>query len=630
MTRVITRLRAEPNLAQRVDLLEDLVDGLQALMIATPSDKIVDDLVDAHELLLHAIPADDALHRDSHGGNLGIVLHERGIRTGRPNDSRNALPYLESAAGNESLDIDSRIDVGRIAGEVAAWLGDWPVAAKALRRAVALLPMLVPQYLSTSDHARRLAPMFGLVSDAATAVLRAGDPVGALELLEQGRGLLIGRAVDARDGASDELRRIARELAASPDPHVPHQPGQPTEVDRRRALARAWDQELVRIRSLEGFADYLAPPRLADLLPAVTAGPVVTIVVSRFGSNALVLTTAGSVDVVSLPDLTPQLVHDMVENFFQVLPFAELSPQDEVMSAEAQEPLRAVLARLWETVAWPVIKELETSDRVWWVPTGPLAALPLHAAGCDGDSVLDRVVSSYTPTIKLLAASRSRPPRGTNKALLIAVPDAPGLPPLRGTAHEAREVMRRFPDSETVVPGASPAEVLVAVGACDWLHVVCHASSIAADPALSALHLHGGNVTARDVLAAGTPGGRLAYLSACATVLAGTQIADEVIHLGSAFQAAGFRHVVGTLWRVTDGTAARTTELFYETVEAEEDRAPLALLSRLPNERCNVNTKSPGRPSKSRSARQDRRSPLRTVDGSAVGHPLLPPLEGNR
>jgi CHAT domain-containing protein len=52
-------------------------------------------------------------------------------------------------------------------------------------------------------------------------------------------------------------------------------------------------------------------------------------------------------------------------------------------------------------------------------------------------------------------------------------------------------------------------------------------------------------------------GGYLAYLSACSTAYGGTGLLDEAIHLASAFQAAGFQHVVATLWPVGDTAALR-------------------------------------------------------------------------
>jgi CHAT domain-containing protein len=55
----------------------------------------------------------------------------------------------------------------------------------------------------------------------------------------------------------------------------------------------------------------------------------------------------------------------------------------------------------------------------------------------------------------------------------------------------------------------------------------------------------------------------LAYLSACSTANYGTRHADEVLHLASAFQLAGFRHVVATLWPVGDTVATEAARAFY-------------------------------------------------------------------
>jgi len=46
----------------------------------------------------------------------------------------------------------------------------------------------------------------------------------------------------------------------------------------------------------------------------------------------------------------------------------------------------------------------------------------------------------------------------------------------------------------------------------------------------------------------------LAFLSACSTYQGGSALADESIHLGSAFQLAGYRHVVATLWPTLDSS----------------------------------------------------------------------------
>jgi CHAT domain-containing protein len=56
--------------------------------------------------------------------------------------------------------------------------------------------------------------------------------------------------------------------------------------------------------------------------------------------------------------------------------------------------------------------------------------------------------------------------------------------------------------------------------------------------------------------------------SACRTAFTGaTDLIDESIHLASAFQVAGFRHVVGTLWEVDDAIAARVAATFYSALQ---------------------------------------------------------------
>lgn len=63
----------------------------------------------------------------------------------------------------------------------------------------------------------------------------------------------------------------------------------------------------------------------------------------------------------------------------------------------------------------------------------------------------------------------------------------------------------------------------------------------------------------------------LAYLSACSTSAnEAERLADEGIHLVSAFQLAGFRHVVGTLWEVSNQHCAAVARTLYETMR--EDR----------------------------------------------------------
>src|SRR5882724_6777481 len=93
---------------------------------------------------------------------------------------------------------------------------------------------------------------------------------------------------------------------------------------------------------------------------------------------------------------------------------------------------------MWDGFAAKVLEHLGYTGeptgpwpRVWWCPTGPLTLLPIHAAGdhrTPGAAVLDRVVSSYTPTLRALVEARSDPGRqrtGPGRMLFVGMPTTP-------------------------------------------------------------------------------------------------------------------------------------------------------------------------------------------------------------
>lgn len=74
----------------------------------------------------------------------------------------------------------------------------------------------------------------------------------------------------------------------------------------------------------------------------------------------------------------------------------------------------------------------------------------------------------------------------------------------------------------------------------------------------------------------------LAYLSACRTAVSAIDLADEVIHIASAFHLAGYSHVIGTFWTVNDAEATTIAELVYTELSGDHPdahRAPAALHS---------------------------------------------------
>jgi tetratricopeptide (TPR) repeat protein len=349
-------------------------------------------------------------------------------RYGRLEDQRDldaAVSCMRTAAGQPAGPPGTRLWAAIAWGRWALAAGDARQALAGYEQAIELLPVIAPRNLARGDAEHALSQRSGLASDAAAAAIAAGAPERAVVLLEQGRGILLAQDLEARDDVA-ELRDHAPDVAArflelraalSTVAEVSLDLAGPGETagDLRHVLAADWDRLLAEIRALPGFTNFLRPPPFGRLLEQAAHGPVVLVNVSRHRCDALVL-TSGGLRVVPLPGLTLDDALRRTVAFLTVL--EQPGGRDDASEAE----LSAGLAWLWDTVAGPVLDALGLTPhapgagwpRVWWIPTGPLAFLPLHAAGyhgtAEGRSVLDRVVSSYAPTLRTLAHAR-RPAR---------------------------------------------------------------------------------------------------------------------------------------------------------------------------------------------------------------------------
>ncbi|MGF1428256.1 CHAT domain-containing protein [Kitasatospora sp. LaBMicrA B282] len=485
-----------------------------------------------------------------------------------------------------------RIGAAFDGGAAAAHGGRWEQALRGYRLAIELLPFGVTRRLARSDQEYRLATVHGLAADAAACAVNAGRPEEAVRLLEQGRGVLLGQALAAR-GAWEPLRAAHPELAerflelrdridALAAEDAQHG-GAGAVVDERHALAVAWEQLLTRIRELPGFADFLAVPLLADLLATADRGPVVLAYCSAYRSDALVL-TPGGVRTVPLPQATPAAVAHQVARLDRALAAAT----DPAGEQRAQQDIAEVLAWTWDCVTAPVLDALgllgappgDAWPRLWWSPGGALAALPLHAAGRHGgaadgsrQSVLDRVISSYTPTVRALAYARDRAarPRPAGRLLAVALPDTPGAAPLGGVRREVRELRRLLPTDVLSGAEATLGGVLRVLPGYSYVHFACHGVGDPDDPSNARLLVHDHRdrpLTVRRLSRLDLPEARLAVLSACETARGPERLADESIHITSAFQIAGYPHAIGTLWPVHDVVAVRVAREFYRFLRA--------------------------------------------------------------
>ncbi|MGY1876199.1 CHAT domain-containing protein [Nocardia gipuzkoensis] len=549
--------------------------------------------------------------------NQGVLLYARFGRTGAQPDAERAIAVLSAVAGSTAA-AHLRIRAARVAAELLEHSQPGR-AAELLRTAVRLLPELASRRLDLRDQQHALRNWSGMVSWAVALTLADSTaPAGetatlALQMSEAGRMVVLSEILHARSELTDladrhpalaeDFIRIRDLLDLADAEHSPHS---------RTGLLREFEKVRHRIRQQDGFASFGLPPAIDDLVAEAVHGPVVAFNISALRSDALLLTAEGVVSL-PLPGLGFKTVVEQIGVFNSALISAHEGSSG-VERRDAQQQVKRVLEWLWDNAAEPVLDALgyrsePTADhewpRVWWSSGGLMSLLPIHAAGYhDGSrdpaarTVLDRVVSSFTPTVSALRHARARS-RGaaagrTQRALTVAMPTTPYLPAgsLDHVRDEAALLVARLPGSVAIMepepvsiqkasdPAAeapsskwvdelpTKANVLALLPEFEIVHFACHGVTEASDPARSRLLLHDharNPFTVESLTALRLDRAELAFLSACDTAVnTDAGLIDEAIHLTSAFQLGGYPHVIGTLWSIDDATTVDIAEMFYD------------------------------------------------------------------
>jgi hypothetical protein len=456
--------------------------------------------------------------------------------------------------------------------------------------------MVPARDLDRSDQEYRLYGYSGLAAGAFAAALDVGDPEQAVILLEQARGVLLSQALETRGDVTDLAARypaVAAEFTAvreslSVDPPTGEEPAEAVGRSRRER-ARAWQHVLERIRQLPSFARFLLPPTLEELLEGTAEGPIILLSTTENRSDAVVLRTSGILHV-PLRDLTWTRLHEQARAFATARETVERPGVSFVDNYEANQAMGRVLGWMWDAAAAPVLDALvragDETRRVWWVPVGELAFLPWHAAGHHdrrtdrpAPTVLDRVVSSYTPTLRAMSHLRTRAPDRALTAgpVLVGLAETPGATPLYGVHAEIAHLATLMPQAVVLRDaGATRDGVLDQLPHATLVHFACHGVSVPNRPSSSRLLMYDHAerpLTVLDIARLHLQNAQLAFLSACSTAQASAGLTDEVIHITSAFQLAGFPHVIGTLWTIGDLAAVELTKRVYQGLSGDPARA---------------------------------------------------------
>ncbi|MCJ1360186.1 MAG: hypothetical protein MMC33_010189 [Icmadophila ericetorum] len=457
--------------------------------------------------------------------------------------------------------------------------------------AIGLIHRMLVRSLESSDNIHfLLSSAASVASDAAALALETDrSPMVALELLESGRGIAAASLQDLRDDAynleaqhpvlAERLTGLRKQLNTPAPPKVfmsivlrpSHGGADVDQLDRHDQAAREFDTLVEEIRQLPGFRSYLGTPQDSDILAAARDGPIAVINASQIRCDAL-LVERDRVRSLPLPHLHLNDINEKAKS-------------DNLGGSD-------ILAWLWAAIAGPVLRALEfiqplstykTLPRMWWITTGPLSRFPLHAAGYHGkrsdETVIDRVMSSYSCSIKAIISGRRRRASTAaalsmpGQALLVAMPQTRGYSTLRHSTDEiakVREICTSMSFKTIELPSPRKPDVLRNLPDCSVFHFAGHAHADDSNPSNSQLYLHDWKDNPLRVsdllnldLHAHPP--FLAYLSACDTGrIKDDSYLDESTHIINAFQLAGFRHVIGTLWDADDEWSVEMSRIAYE------------------------------------------------------------------
>ncbi|KZP05691.1 hypothetical protein FIBSPDRAFT_805577 [Athelia psychrophila] len=444
---------------------------------------------------------------------------------------------------------------------------------------------------------------------AAAHAIGKGQPEKAVEMLEQGRGMLYSNirgyrqpveAVRQYDSpladrfktTSDELEALATSSHLRSDKlfsEGSHESGAASEArwKRQRELNLESEDIIQQIRRLPGFDHFLKAVPFSELRNAAAEGPVIIVNVAELRSDAIILHQRDPPIVLPMEPQNGESVY---------LTFLDLSKQ--LFEGRGQDGFsellkKTILKKLDDLLVMPVLEELESlglpkKSRVWWCPTSALCALPIHAAG----KLPIKYVSSYTPTLSALISARKvddqQPPAilnasKSNPSLLAIV--YPGHPPQTEGEHDDRlhtvdeeyEVIKTAaqasPARDVVRPDPTRKAALAQLPYYRWVHFACHGRLNTSEPFQSAFELRDDPLSLSDLVHARLPNADFAFLAACDSATSGgiTDTPDESLHLAAAVQFCGIHSVVGTLWPMADEDGPRVAEVFYKHMFKEND-----------------------------------------------------------
>lgn len=460
-------------------------------------------------------------------------------------------------------------------------------ALASYQRAVGMLRVLAWQGL---DPVARVGALFGrgeIVARAVDLAVHADDLEGAIRLAEEGRHVLWKQDIEFMADLSSldsvapslarELNKVRNKIRALEDGADARlqEPASGIALDEegmRRQLWRRWDDLIIEATALDLNAEWsFQGTDVSRLVDAIGERTFITVVPGIDHGHALIV-RSGTIDSIELPFLTLNEAEQRRQQLGEVIEVLELGHTDQ-RQVIAKQTMLDLLAWQWRAIVEPVQRHLSvvhqgtlcpsgSKQRLWWCMTGPCAGLPVHATLLPDDTYLfDSCVSSQADSLTSLARATASKDEQVRSLGLLSAATTPGQKSLKFADAEIAAVGELIPSQKMIDARRSTA--LKAFANFPGVHLACHGLPQVYDAAPKLLLTDGAvhmSRIARNVNAEAT----WAYISACSTAEHARGFEDEGLTIAAAFQAAGFKHVIGTLWSINDYLAVHFASLFYE------------------------------------------------------------------
>ncbi|KAI4258686.1 MAG: hypothetical protein LQ352_001112 [Teloschistes flavicans] len=404
------------------------------------------------------------------------------IRVEQPNQTmvQEPLVYWTRCWQDKRARINVRLHAMHLAAQHSFRQGSCEEAYQYAKTAVELIRFACPARLDTSEREDLIPLLNGISVDACALGIRLGRNEEALELLEQGRGIL-NFLPDAFADSLNDLRREHPGLFSKFDQccqgiiaSISSRDSSKTNKINLESLNHAESDDdmiemvnvLAEIRQEPNFKNFYRPITAAEMQSLATKGPIVVLVGSSLLPYAVIVRQEGMQAV----DLSPEAVQE--SPFWDVAVLRECSVKlshilgqelvrvdyptggqarvqfKKLSHAERAQSLRGMLSFLWVTVVEPINRllkykapELEgeqrgvtlmgaisnsLENRVTWIRTGIFTRMPVHVASDnEGVPYITRAISSYVASFQSLSASHSRhrvATKGLEEGLFVTMP----------------------------------------------------------------------------------------------------------------------------------------------------------------------------------------------------------------